>query len=248
MLLCVDIGNTNEKFAIFDKNQLIVRCTDLLNYKGKLTDCIEQIFDEYDISNCAFCSVKQKKETNNITLCLRKYCPCHEINSECILSFKNNYLSKTIGIDRLMAISGAQYLYQNNVLVIDCGTCITYDFLDKNNTYQGGSISLGFEIKYRALHNFTASLPLISGISEVPLCANTTKDAIVSGVINGTIAEIEQTIYNYKTQYEVEKIVMCGGDAPFIAKHLTDKEIIIDKNIVLWGLNCIYKLNNANNI
>ena len=108
------------------------------------------------------------------------------------------YQSNTLGMDRLAAVVGANALLGSNVLVVDAGTCITFDYLDKDKRYLGGSISPGFKIKYEALHNFTANLPLINGIDEVNLVGNNTKYSIRSGVINRTIAEREQTINHYK--------------------------------------------------
>ena len=107
-----------------------------------------------------------------------------------------------MGVDRLAAVVGATVLFPNqNVLTIDAGTCITYDFINDKACYLGGSISPGVQIRYKSLHHFTAKLPLFRTAKKPELIGEDTQKAIHSGVINGLIGEIDGIIDRYKNSY-----------------------------------------------
>ncbi len=254
MLLCVDIGNTYSKFAIFEGKKMVFNSVkDILSYDGSILNCFKDVMPKYkDIDACMISSVASKENTETIVKEIGDNCPCIQGNHKIYLTdystplpFKNNYQSKTLGADRIVCVAGAQFLYGGNVLIIDAGTCITVDYLDRNFNYQGGSISLGFMSKYKALNTFTANLPLVNILEDVSLCAKTTQGAIASGVINGTLFEIEQTISRYKAKYGGIKVVLCGGDAEFIAKRIPH-QTIVNKDIAFWGLKNIYEYNYTN--
>ena len=102
-------------------------------------------------------------------------------------------------MDRIALVAGAVLKFPNkNVLVIDAGTCITYDFIDANNNYYGGAISPGLKMRYKALHEFTEKLPLLEPISIKTKIGNTTENSIHVGIINGVINEIDSTIEQYR--------------------------------------------------
>lgn len=255
MLLCVDIGNTYSKFAIFQEHGMIFNSArDIPSYDGNVLNCIGSTLSKYkDVEACVICSVASKETTLYIVEKITYYCQAvqsnckiYQITCDTPLPFNNKYQSKTLGADRIVCVAGAQALYGNNVLIIDAGTCITVDYLDKENNYQGGSISLGFMSKYKALNTFTANLPLVSILEDVSVCAKTTEKAIASGVVNGTLFEIEQTISHYKAENGDMNVVLCGGDAEFIAKRISHKTIV-NKDIAFWGLKNIYEYNYANN-
>ncbi|MBR1625732.1 MAG: type III pantothenate kinase [Bacteroidales bacterium] len=256
MLLAIDRGNTCDKFAVFDNDgTMICNPPSLLrkdfppvSFKDgrfAVSDIIN-MSKCCDISACIFSSVTSEKENNDFVTEFNNICPCMQVTTETPLPFRNMYQCSTIGIDRLCAIAGAKNMVGNNVLVIDAGTCITYDYLDSRDVYCGGSISLGFKIKYNALHNFTANLPLITSIENTDLICNTTEKCIQSGVINGTIAEVEQTINLYKQKFANIKIVLTGGYGNFIKNNISH-DVFEEKNLVLMGLKNIYELNEKNN-
>ncbi len=242
MILAIDRGNSRDKFAVFDKDKLIYSNSVIVFDEISVKD----ISCNYTVSSVIFSSVKDNKSNDAFLSFLKKAFSTSkvlEFARSFSLPFINAYEDKqTIGLDRLAAISGASYLFGANTLVVDAGTCITFDYLDKNNIYQGGSISLGFQTKYKALHNFTANLPLIERVESSVLCAKTTKDCIVSGVVNGTIFEVEYTINKYREEAKDLQVVLTGGDAKFLKNNLNTKTLLED-NIVLYGLKKILELN-----
>ena len=160
------------------------------------------------------------------------------------LPFKNLYRSPGLGADRIALVAGAEDLYGDNVLVIDAGSCITYDYLDKEKNYRGGAISPGIRMRYKALSSFTADLPHLDVPHKTPpLTGNDTQGAIHSGVVNGTLHEIEGFIRAYNRQYPGVKTVLTGGDASFLSVSLKIKIFAIQKYLLAQGLKKILQLN-----
>jgi len=163
------------------------------------------------------------------------------------LAFKNLYKTpETLGLDRLALVAAAHYLYpQDNVFIIDAGTCITYDLKSAEETYLGGNISPGLDMRFRALHEFTAKLPRLKldKPKSSPL-GNTTKDAILNGVIQGVVDEIDQNIERYKTDYKDLTVILTGGDQQYLSAQLKNS-IFANSNFQLVGLHAIleYLLN-----
>lgn len=242
MILAIDRGNSKDKFAVFERDSLIFLNT--VDVFDELS--IKKVIDGYAITDVIFSSVKDKQSDKNFLSLLQQICSTSKVfqfDRTFALPFVNNYGDKqTIGLDRLAAISGANSLFGTNVLVVDAGTCITFDYLDGDNVYQGGSISLGFHTKYKALHNFTANLPLMKDVVASPLCAKTTKDCIISGVVNGTIFEVEATIKEYKAKANDLKVVLTGGDAKFLQENIKTTTVL-QEDIVLYGLKKILEIN-----
>jgi type III pantothenate kinase len=136
-----------------------------------------------------------------------------------------------------------------NRLVIDAGTCITYDFIDENDNYLGGAISPGIRLRFESLHNYTAKLPLLSleaindqdtELEKISFIGNSTFESINSGVINGVINEIEGFISQYEAVYPKFIIILTGGDAEFLAKRLKNT-IFANSNFLLESLNQIFQ-------
>ena len=139
----------------------------------------------------------------------------------------------------------AHFLYPNrNVLVIDAGTCITYDLINKNEEYFGGSISPGLTIRFNALHTFTGKLPLVSHRNYYELAGNDTETSILSGVINGFLFEVDSVIDSYRDRYDDLKVLVCGGDYQFLADRLKNSIFAIPE-LVLVGLNEILDYNES---
>lgn len=246
MILTIDKGNSRSKFAVFEDDSIV--CTEtasnFLDLKSKTMPFVEKI------NKVIVSSVKDKGQDTLLLQSLQHIFPnakVMEFGRNFVLPFINDYEDKTtVGLDRLAGISGASTLFGTDVLLIDAGTCITFDYLDDNNIYQGGSISLGFQTKYKALHNFTANLPLVKSIELTDVCAKTTLKCIQAGVVNGTIFEIEKTIEMYKQRSKDLRVVLTGGDAEFIHKAL-DYETFVCENIVFYGLKKILELNAEKN-
>jgi len=86
------------------------------------------------------------------------------LNHKTKMPFINKYMTpSTLGVDRLALMAGAVNQFpKENVLVIDAGSCITYDFVNTRSEYFGGSISPGIEMRYKSVNSFTANLPLLN--------------------------------------------------------------------------------------
>jgi len=152
----------------------------------------------------------------------------------------------TLGTDRIAAAVGAKVLYPADAcLVIDMGTCITYDFVDGNHHYWGGSISPGLRMRFQAMHTFTSRLPLLEPLeSAVALTGKNTRDAMLSGAINGMAAELDGIIESYRRQAGPLRIVGCGGDAAYFERRIKAPIFVVSK-LVLIGLNRILQYNLA---
>ncbi|MBK6986183.1 MAG: type III pantothenate kinase [Bacteroidetes bacterium] len=185
------------------------------------------------------------KEQEDFCSALNAIIPTIIFNSETKIPLTNLYQSaSTLGSDRLAASIGAYYLYPNaNVLVIDAGTCIKYNFTNSKNEYLGGGISPGIQMKFKALQTFTSKLPLVEvDFSYNELIGNNTQNSILSGVLNGTIAEIDGVIDYYKLKFTDTICVLTGGDSEYLAKRLKNS-IFAHQNLVLKGLNDILNFN-----
>ncbi len=235
MNLVIDIGNTQIKVAVFQETILIFK--DQFS-SDQLISRVLSISEQYNIKEGVISHVTSLDQT--LLSELKKIVQLIELDYQTKLPFVNKYLTpKTIGVDRLALIAGAKGQFPNqNVLVIDAGSCITFDFLNKNEEYFGGDISPGIEMRYKAVNNYTANLPLLKKIEMIPELGDSTKNAIHRGVLNGVIQEIEGVITQYKSKYQKLTVVLTGGDTIFLAKNLKSSIFAIP-NFLLEGLNSI---------
>jgi len=234
MNLIIDIGNTQSKIAVFKENTILEKINS--NIKS-ITENIQKLKKEYTLKNCIISSVS-KFNTAEFGRSNR-FNRFIELNHHTKIPFTNKYGSPTtLGVDRIALASAAVSEYPTkNILIIDAGTCITYDFVNMHNEYLGGSISPGIKIRYKSLHKFTANLPQLE-INTFNLIGNDTESSIHSGVLNGLIQEIEGIIGQYKAKYRNLTIVLTGGDTNFLAKKLKST-IFANPNFLLEGLNSI---------
>jgi len=160
--------------------------------------------------------------------------------------FKNSYATPdTLGADRIAVVVAAFYEYpRKNVLVIDAGTCITYDIINDYGEYLGGAISPGLQMRYKAMHNQTDALPLLRPNEILDFVGNTTESSMHSGVINGTVQEVDGVIEQYKQRFKDLTVILTGGDAHFFAKRLKNS-IFANSKFLLEGLNYLLEYNKA---
>ncbi len=240
MLLAIDVGNTRIKAAVFEANTLLevgVFPMDELRQK------IEFILQKYPkIKDTVLASVGNTSKTN--LSFLEKTTNLQVLSHQSKFPFQNQYTTPTtLGIDRMVLAAGAVFQFPNqNRLIIDAGTCITYDFVDQHNQYLGGAIAPGIRLRYEALNQFTSKLPLLQKTDPDNYIGNSTAQSIHSGVINGTIHEIDGFIEEYKTQYAKFIIILTGGDSDFLAKRLKNT-IFAHSNFLLESLNQTFQYN-----
>ena len=239
MILAIDIGNTLTKLAVFEGDK-VVKFT---SKKDVTTADINALIREFSIKSGIISSVLDKDWTNELLKNYNFLCLSHSTLLPLQIKYKT---PETLGLDRIAAAVAAKIENAENVLVIDMGTCVTYDFVNSNNEYLGGGISPGFEMRFKALNTFTGKLPLVKfNKDNLMMVGNSTENSIISGVYNGIRNEINGTINDYLSQYKNLKIVVTGGD-----RNLFDLEpknrIFADEFLVLKGLNEILKYNEKN--
>ena len=242
MNLIIDIGNTRVKAAVFEQDIVL----ELVFFdKKRIVSEVKKIVKKYKITKGIMSSVaiisKIKLEK------LQKVLELELVSSSTKVPFTNLYKTpKTLGVDRIALVARAVIKFpKKNVLIIDAGTCITFDFVNKKSEYLGGAISLGILMRYRALNKFTSKLPLLEIKSPKNYIGNSTKESINSGVVNGVIQEIDGIIEQYKNNYSDLTIVLTGGDTNFLAKRLKNG-IFANPIFLLEGLNMILIYNSKN--
>ena len=240
MLLAIDVGNTKIKFAVFEQNTLIEKeIASHLDWKITL----EKILKKYvEIQNCIVSSVGKLEKSDFLSFLSEK--KVIFISRDIKFPFQNKYdTPNTLGIDRMVLAAGAVLQFPNqNRLVIDAGTCITYDYIDNNQNYLGGAISPGIRLRYESLHNYTAKLPLLVREEPDSNVGKSTNQSIHSGVINGVVNEIDGFIDDFKVQNDKFIIILTGGDSDFLAKRLKNT-IFANPNFLLESLNQTFQFN-----
>lgn len=238
MKLVIDIGNTLVKYAVFDGDQIVVLET------GPLPDwqLVFHLVKDLDVNSCILSCVRKVDE--DFLSQLRSSFLFVKFGPDTPIPIKNCYASpETLGPDRLAAaVAGYSFSHQKACLVIDAGTCIKYDFVNSKGEYMGGAIAPGLEMRLKALHTFTGKLPLIPLEKNIKLLGQDTRESILSGVVNGTIAEVQGMTDYFVNGYEDVNIILSGGDLIFFDKKLKNSIFAIP-NIVLHGLNKILQYN-----
>jgi len=243
MILAIDVGNTRIKSAVFEGSTILESS---VFFKTELQKNIQNILKKnVNITHLVISSVSdvEKKSFSEF----ENYVNMHFVSHNDAFPFINKYKTPhTLGVDRMVLAAGAtlQFPTQNR-LVIDAGTCITYDFIDESDNYLGGAISPGLQLRYAALHNFTAKLPLLELESPEHFIGKSTSESLHSGVVNGLVYEIDGFIEEYKALHSNFIIILTGGDAVFLAKRLKNT-IFANSNFLLESLNQIfqYKIEN----
>lgn len=229
MNLAVDYGNSAAKVAIFDQHELTEKHT------FTRVEDLKRFLSTSPVENLIISSVMVQAEA-----ILQDSTAKNKFILSPILPLPVNILyatPQTLGVDRLAASCGAIQLFPGkDTLVIDAGTCITYDFTDSDRQYYGGGISPGLKMRFQAVHTFTARLPLVIPAENPELVGNSTETSIQSGIVNGILAEIDGIISRYRQKYPDLQVILCGGDAPFFENKLK-ASIFASPDLVLIGLN-----------
>ena len=237
--LCFDFGNTRKKVAVFNSGEI----QSILQLQDDSTKTLEWLLEKY-------------KPTKTILSSVIEHDPLFEKMLEARTKFHGlNHLSKvafttpvgkpeTIGADRLALCAAAVHYYpRKNNLVIGMGTCVTYNFINKEHEFLGGAISPGMEMRLKAMNQFTAKLPLVKADSNVPLIGYDTNSNLLSGVVLGMAKEIDGFIEAYDEKFGNFNVLLTGGDLVHLASHLKNK-IFADPDLIFKGLYAISEVNN----
>lgn len=240
MLLAIDVGNTQIKSAVFEHNTLLQKeIIPFSDWKNILKNILKNF---PKIENIVVSSVGKLDKTDFLEL--KDEVNVFFISREIVFPFENKYETpNTLGIDRMVLSAGAVLKFpKQNRLIIDAGTCITYDFIDQNDNYLGGAISPGIRLRYESLHNYTAKLPLLVKDNPEQSVGNSTTQSIHSGIINGISFEIDGFINSILEKNDNFIIILTGGDSEFLAKRLKNT-IFANSNFLLESLNQIFQYN-----
>ena len=240
MNLIIDVGNSWVKLAVYNDKQIVHHKAIAME---ELKREVQKALRAYPKITHSILSAVAPVEYEIIEL-LKKHSECHVLHSDSRIPFKNRYgTPDTLGLDRMALVAAASEAYPNtNVLIIDAGSCITYDFLNARGEYMGGAISPGIHMRYNALHTFTANLPQLEAMEPTELVGNTTDNSIHSGVIFGVAGEVDGVIDRYNAEYRRLSVILTGGDGPFLSKRLKNT-IFAHSNFLLEGLNYLLELN-----
>ncbi len=236
--LCFDFGNTRLKCAVFENREFIEER--VLENAGNAT--IQELIDQYKPDKSILSSVINHPPEMEVLLA--RHTSFHKLGHASKLPLTTPVgKPETIGADRLALVAAAVDLFPNqHNLAIGLGTCITYNFINRLHEFLGGSISPGMTMRFRAMHEQTALLPLIRAEHNFPLVGFDTKTNLLSGVILGMSKEIDGIIEAYSLKYNNFNVLLTGGDMGFFVPHLKNK-IFADPNLIYKGLYAISEYN-----
>lgn len=237
--LCFDFGNTRMKVAFFQQKKI----SEINILENDNPETIESFLKKFKPQKTILSSViNHNPEIENLLSDKTKF---HKLNHLSILPFSTAVgKPETIGADRLALSAAAVYFYPNSHnLVIGLGSCVTYNFINRDHEFLGGGISPGMEMRMKALNQYTAKLPVIIPDGNVPLIGYDTATNILSGVVMGLANEIDGFIEAYKKRYSNFNVHLTGGDIVHLAPHLKS-QIFADPELIFKGLYAISEVNN----
>jgi len=236
--LCLDFGNTRLKAAIFHGGEVLKEWV----LPDGTPETMSGILDEYKPVSSILASVILHDPA--IETLLWKHTKFHKLSASTRLNFSTPVgKPETIGADRLaLAAAAVHYFPGRNNLIIGLGSCITYNFINQYHQFLGGNISPGMDMRFRAMHEFTAKLPLVQAEWNIPLLGYDTKSNMQSGVILGMAGEIDGMIERYASRFGNFNVVLTGGNSAYFASLLKNR-IFADFNFLFKGLYALSEIN-----
>lgn len=241
MNLCIDTGNSRTKVGIFQGTQLLEKMT----VPAISEAIIQSLSERYQPDAAIWSNVAGAIDWHN---CFSKASfPVIEFTHGTPLPFINQYSTpETLGRDRLAAVAGAKVLYPGtDCLVIDMGTCIKYEVLNKNGVYLGGNIAPGAGMRIKAMNHFTARLPEVEMKIPVSPIGYSTETALQNGALLGVLLEMKGYIELVQATFPAIKVILSGGDAAFFAGQPIPGNTTIQPDLILHGLNSILLYNQS---
>jgi type III pantothenate kinase len=237
--ICFDFGNTRLKAAVFNSGEFVKE----LHLEDDSVATVAAILSQYQPSKTILSSVIH--HNTGIEQLLGSASHFHLLSHQTKLNFTTPVgKPETIGADRLALVAAAVHFYpQMHNLVIALGSCITYNFVNQNHEFLGGGISPGMDMRFKAMHEHTAKLPLVHHDWNHPLIGYDTKTNLQSGVLYGMAGEIEGIIQQYQERYGNFNAVLTGGNSTHFAGRIKSK-IFADQNFLFKGLYALSEINN----
>jgi type III pantothenate kinase len=236
---CLDFGNTRLKLAVFEGDAL----KEIIYLRNDAPQHLRELLDLYHPANSILSSVVHHDP--EVETLLGAHTRFHKLSNHSKLDFTIPVgKPETVGADRLAVAAAAVYFFPGkNNLAITLGTCITFNFINNRHELIGGSISPGMEMRFRAMHEYTAKLPLVKGDWNVPLIGYDTATNLKSGVVLGMAREIDGIIDSYSARFGNFNALLTGGDGPILTPHLKNR-IFADPELIFKGLYAISRVNN----
>jgi type III pantothenate kinase len=237
--LCLDFGNTRLKTAVFEDNML----KEVIVLRDQAAH-LEEILATYKPQRSILSSVIHHEAA--VESILASHTDFHKLTNTSKLPFTVPVgKPETMGADRLAIAAAAVFLFpgKNNV-VVGLGSCITFNFINQEHQFLGGSISPGMEMRFQAMHRFTAKLPLEKGHWNVPLIGYDTATNLQSGVVLGMAKEIDGILELYQERFGNFNALLTGGDIQLFRPYLK-MEIFADPHLIFKGLYAISHFNSA---
>ena len=233
MNIVIDQGNSSAKVGVYDRQKMLVSFI----FKPLRIEKIRNILNEFSISRGILSTVADVNP-DIFNLLASRLTEFIVLDEHTFLPIQIEYRTpQTLGKDRVAAVVGAKLLQPGkNLLVIDAGTAITYDFLDASGCYRWGNISPGMTTRFKALNQYTTRLPLLDENGAIPELGYDTETAIRTGVVCGIIKEIDAYLDEYKSRYPDILFFLTGGHSFYFETRLKNS-IFADENLVLKGLN-----------
>ncbi|MEP7253876.1 MAG: type III pantothenate kinase [Ginsengibacter sp.] len=246
--LCFDFGNTRLKCAFFSGDQLV----EVVHMQDTNEETVRSLLEKFNPVKTILSSViRHDPSIEKILVGETRF---HKLNAKSNLPFTTPVgKPETIGADRLALAAAAVFFHgEKNNLVIATGSCITYNFINKYNSFLGGSISPGMGMRFKSMHDYTALLPLIQPDPadtgwNFPLIGYDTRTNILSGVLLGLAAEIDGVIDKYQEKFANFNVLLTGGDTGYFA-HLLKNKIFADPDLIFKGLYAISEHNDETKI
>lgn len=236
----LDIGNTRSKVALIKNEEFVFS----KSYEELTLQEIDLLLSTYSPQKAIVSAVGRIQP--NVLAHIQLHLNTIVLGKNTPVPIKSNYQTpNTLGYDRIAVAVAANHIHPHkNVLVIDAGTAITYELVTAEGVYQGGAISPGITLRFKALNNYTAKLPLLEKTENYPLIGQNTNDCIYSGVLNGIIGEIDAYIDMVRKKHPIE-VILTGGDSIFLSDKLKNS-IFVNQNLMPIGLNRILEFNTQN--
>jgi type III pantothenate kinase len=238
MNLCIDQGNSRTKVALFKDGAIVKN----LLYRSFTSVDVERLFSLYPITHSIVSSVANMEPAviNALNRLSKKFVLFDHLTP---LPIKNNYQTpETLGHDRIAAAVGAAHLCpRQNLLIVDAGSAVTYDFVSAEQGYLGGNIAPGIKMRLTALNQMTKRLPKVDVEPDAltPLFGKNTQEAIAAGVVRGLVFEVKGYMRQLKEQKITFTTYITGGHAPYILNAMKQRDVVGEPHLVLIGLNCI---------
>lgn len=238
--LVIDIGNNRTKLGLFENANLVAKEVLSADQQTKILEWLTNHQPKNTILSTVGQPLPVKLEQQIRTLSLYFI----KLSQDTPLPIQSQYQTpETLGKDRIAAVIGASVHFPNeHCVIIDAGTCITYEVLHARKGYLGGNIAPGLYMRYKAMHEFTANLPLVENEEVLQIIGYSTKSAVQNGGQLGCLYEIEGFVADMELKIGQLNVILTGGDADFFAKKMKRK-IFVHHNLVLEGLNKILSYN-----